>query len=112
MDIEPLNVRETYLQALGEGEEYDELEVALLGLAQAQANDIAALEVLLAEQGMTVEGSKGQLRLNPIVSELRQARRSLSLILGGIRLPSEAPVKNPVKQRAAERSWANRRRSA
>lgn len=95
--------------SLPEGAEWDEREQALLNLASCQADDIAALEKLLVEQGATVRGSTGQSRLNPVFAELRQQRLALARILAEVKLPDEGmdtPTKNPVKQRAANSRWA------
>ncbi len=89
--------------ALPEGAEWAERESAILDLAVAQADNVAELEEELALQGMTVIGSMGQKRLNPIVTELRLQRRSLASLLSELHMPDEAGgiSKDPKKQRAA-----------
>lgn len=67
---------------------FDVAELAQLELACAQADDVAALEVLLASDGLVVPGSSGQPRLSAVVSELRQSRLALAKLLGAIALPS------------------------
>lgn len=57
--------------------EFDEWEVPLVETACRQADTVAELEAVLLEGGMVVTGSTGQQRLNPAVSELRQARLAL-----------------------------------
>lgn len=93
--------------SLPEDVEWDERETALLDLARRQANDIAALEALLAEQGPVVTGSTGQDRLNPVFAELRQQRLALGKILGDVKLPDEGlgASKNAKAQRAAQTRW-------
>jgi hypothetical protein len=93
--------------ALPEGVEWDERELAMLMLAQSQANDIQALEGVLEDQGAVIIGSTGQQRLNPVFAELRQQRLALSKILAEIKLPDEGlgSTKNVVKQRAANARW-------
>lgn len=57
---------------------------AVLELACRQADDVAALEELLATQGLVVNGSQGQPRLTPVVTELRQSRLALAKLLGDL----------------------------
>ncbi len=88
----------------GKGQaQFTERELVILDLARRQANDIAALEELLAEQGPTVTGSMGQQRLNPIFAEVRLARASLARILAELRMPDDgfADNKSLRKVRAA-----------
>jgi hypothetical protein len=88
--------------------EWDERELAILDLARRQANDIAALEVVLDTQGSLVTGSTGQQRLNPAFAELRQQRLALGKLLEAIQLPDDATmgrVPNAKKARAAATRW-------
>lgn len=85
--------------------EWNEIEVALIALARKQADAIEALELELSLSTLTVEGSTGQLRLNPIVAELRLQRESLKRTLAELRLPDAGPLKNAAKQRAARHRW-------
>ncbi|WP_157487923.1 MULTISPECIES: hypothetical protein [unclassified Leifsonia] len=97
--------------ALPVGAEWDERELALLSLAQRQADDIELLEKVLKDQGPIVTGSMGQDRLNPIFTEVRQGRQALAKILEAIKLPDEGlngRVKDRKKVAAAERSWQGR----
>jgi len=100
-------LRRQYDAALGDDTEWDEKDIVILELAQRQANDIQALEEVLAADGMTVRGSAGQVRLHPAVAELRLQRLTLTRMLAQIPLPDEfgQPKKNPVKQRASRRRW-------
>lgn len=84
-------------------------ELPMLEAAARQADDIAALEQAISRDGVTVEGSAGQPRLNGAVSEVRQGRLALSKILGAIAWPTdERPM--TVTQRkardAARARWA------
>lgn len=96
-----------FTDALADGEEYDEREVAVLDLARRQANDIAALEGQLEAEGGSVTGSTGQSRLNPIYAELRQQRLALAKILQSVKLPDEGlgSSRNSQQQRAARSRW-------
>ncbi|MEJ7894371.1 MAG: P27 family phage terminase small subunit [Solirubrobacteraceae bacterium] len=90
--------------------ELDERETAVLGLACRQADDVAALEAVLARDGVVVEGSSGQPRLSGVVSELRQARLATAKLLGELQLPdaAEQPASASSKraQKAAHARWA------
>ncbi len=93
---------------------YAPRELALLALAARQADDVAALEVALAAGGVIVAGSKGQARLNGVVTELRQGRIALAKLLGDLALPGEddgvaRTAKSERAQRAANTRWARER---
>lgn len=107
MGVDELNIRSHFEAALSPGVEYDEREVALLALAEKQWKDMTQLEALLEASDYLIPGSKGQMRLNPLVSELRLARAAIARILGEIRLPyeSEGVSKSVRHQRAARRRW-------
>ncbi|MGG7307552.1 hypothetical protein ACQXVK_10210 [Curtobacterium sp. AB451] len=100
-------LRRQYDAALGDDNEWDEKDLVVLELAARQANDIQALEAVLAAEGPTTLGSAGQTRLHPAIVELRLQRLSLARILAQIPLPDEfgQPKKNPTKQRASRRRW-------
>jgi hypothetical protein len=74
---------ETIRAALPPGHEWDERELTLLSLAEAQAADIDRLEADLAEQGARIPARGGE-RLNTAFAEVRQGRAALARILGGI----------------------------
>lgn len=91
--------------------EWTAVELALVDLARRQADDIEALEAALAVEGLTVQGSQGQPRLNPVVGELRLSRLALLRMLSELRVSDQGPLsKNPVKQRAANIRWDRERR--
>jgi hypothetical protein len=99
--------------AAGDDFELDEREMALLTLAARQVDDIAALEAELRRTGLTVLGSTGQLRVSPIVAELRQARLAVGRLLGQIALPSVGDVEQRTAasmraSHAASSLWAQR----
>lgn len=93
--------------------ELSDAEVPQLELACRQADDVAHLERLLAEQGGTVVGSTGQPRLSPVFAELRQARLALSKLLGAVGLPDEENRPLTAAQRnaqhAAQARWRQTR---
>ena len=95
---------------LPDGWELDERELAVLALAARQADDVAALERALKRDGVTVKGSTGQPRVNPLVSELRQARLAVGRLLGQLSLPDEQAQPRTEAgrrgQKAAQARWA------
>lgn len=95
---------------LADGFEFDERELAVLGLACRQVDDVAALEAEVKRAGVIVPGSKGQPRLSAIVTELRQARLAVARLLGELEMPAadDQPksARSKRAQRAAEVRWA------
>src|SRR6188472_3677833 len=91
---------QTIRDSLPAGHEWDERELALLSLAQAQAADIDLLEADLAEQGVRVGG-----RLNQALGELRQERVALARILGGIDIPESVRTATLHGRKAAAARW-------
>lgn len=84
-------------------------ELSLLDVAARQADTVAALEELIAEQGLMVPGSSGQPRLNAAVAEARQGRLALAKLLGELSLPvdgAEVAVQSPAQKRAAKAATA------
>ena len=85
-------------------------ELPMLAAAARQADDISALEKAIARDGVTVEGSAGQPRLNGAVSEVRQGRLALAKILGSVAWPTEDGAALTTTQRkardAARARWA------
>jgi phage terminase small subunit len=96
--------------------EFDPHELAVLESACRQADDVATLEALIADDGMTVPGSAGQPRLHPAVAEARNGRLALGKLLAQLRLPEDAqPIRSEAStraQRAAEVRWAAERKRA
>jgi hypothetical protein len=86
--------------------------IALLEAAVRQADDVALLEEALARDGVTVVGSRGQARMNPVVAELRQSRLALARLLGELPVPEPEADDVPTTaasrraQRAADIRWA------
>lgn len=88
-------------------------ELALLEVACRQADDVAGLEALLVDQGLTVPGSQGQPRLNAAVAEVRQGRLALGKLLGALSLPDEVDrpltAASRTAQKAANARWSRKR---
>ena len=100
--------------ALAGAYDFTPAESAMLATACRQADDVARLEHLLADQGPIVEGSAGQPRLSPVLAELRQGRLDLAKLLDHLDLPGEdeAAGMTPAQRRASKAAsvrWANHR---
>jgi hypothetical protein len=67
--------------------ELDRRELENLSLAARQADDLARLEKVIAKEGTMSIGSTGQPTVHPAIPEARQARLSISRLLGSIPLP-------------------------
>ncbi len=76
----------------------------MLEQACAQLDNIAALEALLAEQGLLVEGSTGRQRLNPVVAEIRQGRLAFGKLIDALAWPLDEGDEGatPAARRAAK----------
>lgn len=84
-------------------------ELALLALACHQADDVAALEAVLVADGLVVEGSQGQPRLNGAVTEVRQGRLALAKLLDQLALPvdeEEMVGRSPTSRKASKAARA------
>jgi hypothetical protein len=90
--------------------EYGPRELQVLAAAARQADDIAQMEALLAHEGLVVPGSRGQLRLSPVLGELRLARLALERLLGALSLPEADEVPRSAAsvraQKAARARWS------
>src|SRR4051794_10902374 len=71
-------------------------ERALLKEAARTQDMVDALSVALEKYGPLAEGSKGQLRVSPIVGELRQQRLTLVRLLGALGIPEGDEQARPV----------------
>ena len=76
---------------LSEGYEWSENDLQLIALAQAQLNDITALEALLEAEGAITPGSRGQMRLNAIFTEVRGARLAAARIISLLKIDETKP---------------------
>jgi hypothetical protein len=101
--------------------ELEDHELALLEAACRQADDLAALEQLIRDDGMKVQGSTGQERLHPAIAEARLARQSLDRLMARFKLPgAEDPAtgqpgrplsaRGRQAQAAANKRWSDHRR--
>jgi hypothetical protein len=94
--------------------ELDARELLVLEAAARQADTNRALESALKDDGMVVEGSQGQRRLNAAVTELRQGRIAVEKLLSSLALPGEdgraMTAAQKRAQSAAEARWGQGRR--
>jgi endonuclease YncB( thermonuclease family) len=99
------------VEDLEPGWELDSRELLILEAAARQADQNRALEAALAADGVTVEGSKGQPRLNATTTELRQGRIALEKLLSGLALPGDEGALTSAQRRAqaaADSRWRRR----
>jgi phage terminase small subunit len=96
---------------------FNPLETFVLEQAAQQADLIASLEAIVARDGVTVTGSKGQPRIHPAVTAIASARRVLARLLKdvGIPLPEKqdadpAPSPRSPSARSAGASYAAKKR--
>ena len=87
--------------------ELDSRELLVLEQAARQADAVAALEAEIEASGLVGPGSKGQMRLSPTVTELRQARLAVSRLLSDLELPApdEETGVSRRGRKAAEARW-------
>jgi len=85
----------------------DARELLVLEQAARQADAVEALEAEIAEAGLVGRGSRGQERLSPTVSELRQARLSVAKLLRDLALPDHdgATATTRRARKAATARW-------
>jgi hypothetical protein len=76
---------------LEEGYEWSQNELTMIALAQAQLNDIETLEALLEAEGAITPGSRGQMRLNAIFTEVRGARLAAARIISLLKIQETTP---------------------
>lgn len=105
--MDALDVRTQFEAELPDGYRFDARDLVLLAAAERIAARIDALEAELESTGLMVSGSTGQLRLNPVVAEIRLQQTALARVLDGVHIPAgEGSVKkSPRHQRAARQRW-------
>lgn len=67
--------------------ELSSVELELLVEARRQLNEVDALRSAVARDGATVSASRGQVRTNPALAEVRQARGELRRLLDALGIP-------------------------
>lgn len=80
---------ESILGDLEEGWQFDARELHLLARACRCADDLAALEKAVDEDGPTAKGSRGQIVVHPALAEARHLRLVQLRLLEALELPDE-----------------------
>lgn len=93
-----------------DGFELDEREQAVLAMAASQADNLAALEAVLAEEGPMARGSKNQRVVHPAMVEARLCRQAIGQLLSRLALPDDAGTSEASERgrKAANARWARR----
>jgi hypothetical protein len=99
-------LRERILTELQESElELDGREAEHLDQACTTADTIAALEAVIASEGPTTTGSRGQTVVHPAIAEIRMHKLVLARLLAGIELGTDDAVKSAKARRSAGTRW-------
>lgn len=99
------------LSDLAESWELDQRELVFLARAGRCADELAKLEKSIDRDGVTIEGSRGQVAINPCLSEARQLRLVQLRLLSAIEMTDPQSSKRsatPAQARgrkAAEVRW-------
>ena len=106
------SLRAALLAELPPGMEFDSRELALLDRACSCADMIEALDRVVAEEGPTTTGSRGQTVVHPALMEARQQKLVMLRLLRAIELPVEADESPSARRarRAATARWERRER--
>jgi hypothetical protein len=86
-------------------------ERAVLVEACRTADLVDRLASRLGDEDLTVEGSRGQVVINPLVAELRQQRELLGRLLARLALPDDADAEDAavrLGRRGAHARWYGR----
>ena len=100
---------ETFYDLVASSYELNDSESELLHECCRILTELERLEQALDLAGVVVEGSTGQVRINPAVGELRQHRLALARVLPLLQLPDEKGDVLPTPQ-FIQRSNASRKR--
>lgn len=101
----------TFWETVSEGYELRPDEVELLAEACRLLDLVDSLRQVVADDGLTSTGSKGQVTTNPALVELRQVRQQLRLHLNALALPdpdTDATAASRRGRQAAAARWARR----
>lgn len=84
----------------------DEHEAALLREACRTVTTLDELAVVIAEDGATTAGSRGQTVAHPALTEARQQRLALARLLAALRLPEGEQEGRPQRRGGARGFYA------
>lgn len=92
--------------------EIEPQESLYLAEACREADIVARLESALTDADVTVDGSRGNVRPNPLLTELRGHRDLLARLVARLRLPSEdtdaaKAHTSAMARKAANTRWGN-----
>jgi hypothetical protein len=104
-------MRAAILGDVAPGWSLDARDLALLHRACVLEDLIAALEEAVECTGATTTGSKGQLRVNPAISEMRALALAQQRLLSAVELEDPAVKIAEARQRTAARTVEWRRRA-
>jgi hypothetical protein len=101
---------QSFLDAITGGFALSGAELELLAEVCRMLDEIDGLNAAVVRDGITVEGSTGQVRVHPALGEARQHRLALGRLLAQLCLPDEdgAALASPVSARAraaAQARW-------
>jgi hypothetical protein len=105
----------TYYRAILADFNLDTTELEVL-LEIGRALDVLEELAKVVAEGMTMPGSRGQLRVNPAIAEVRATCLTLTRLTAALGLPDatgtvpDSPARTQAR-RAAEVRWGNARRS-
>lgn len=92
----------------------NEAEKATLEQAARELDLIGLLERSVKRDGVLVEGSRGQLRINPAIPQIAQHRTVFDRLLQSLALPLDGEAvgrrRNPQAKQAATLKWKNQQR--
>jgi len=95
-----------------EGFALDSRETMLLERACTTADHIAALEAVIASDGPTATGSRGQVIVHPALCELRQQKLTLLRLLGALDFGADAGEESLSSRRASNAAQSRWNRKA
>lgn len=80
---------ERYFRSVSEQYDLSDSELELLEACKRILDEIDELQKSVDLHGVTIQGSTGQTRVHPALSELRQHRLALGRLLAQLQLPNE-----------------------